>query len=292
MNSIVVPINFSNASSNALNYALVLAKTFNSKITLLHAYHTIPANPEFESKNHEDELADLRQNTFKKLQVFKDEIKQVSIDCDIVNEEGYPIDVILKHANHGQTDLLLMGTEQIMPIDKIIFGTITGKVLKEVQCPILIVPEESNNLTPKKMAFATDYHDNDSDNLIFLNKMSQKFNSELSVVRVAPKGEDQMLEDRLMNELREKVDSALPDNNINWQLLSGSNVNKQLEQYMSESELDLLAAVRADHNFIEKWLSWSVTQKLFYKTHIPLLIFHAKDSDLREDRIIEREDYE
>lgn len=293
MKTILIPTDFSAASENALAYALTLAKEFNSEITLLHAYHTIPAQPEIPSRDHEEELKQLRTASEQKLEAVCSDIRKLSqLECNSILVEGYAKNEIVSHACEGDSDLLVMATESINPIDKIVFGTITGKVLKKVKCPILIVPQEASFQHPKKIAFALDYHESDLKDLRFMIELAQKFKTELHVLRVAATGADKDFEDKLMKDFKERIDQEIADCDITWHLVSGENVAKALGEFAASNSIDLLATAKSKLNFLKKVFSGSITQKLFYKTHIPLLIFQASDSDLRSYRLTKPDNYE
>lgn len=293
MKNILVPTDFSGVSRNALSYARSFAKSSGAKITLVHAYHTIPAVPEIPSKRHKLELEELRINSEKKLKSACLEINETCEGmCSYVNQEGYATEIITDISERMNSDLLIMGTENINPIDKIIFGTITGKVLKKVRCPILVIPEETGTKPPEKMAFAIDYHENDIEDIRFMVPLANKLGAELHVLRVASKEEDLEYEDKLMTDFRNKVDHAIHDNRIVWNLLEGKNVVDQLEKYVSQMDIDLIAAAKTKLNPLLRAFFGSVTKKLFYHTHIPLLIFQAEDSDLRSHKLARRSNYE
>ena len=246
MKSILVPTDFSEVSSNALAYTITLAKEFKAAITLLHAYHTIPARPEIPSQSHEEELNELRIDSEKKLEsLCGDTRKLFQIECNFVNEEGYARDLILDYAEKSKPDLLIMGTETINPIDKIIFGTNTGKILKKVKCPFLIVPQEASYEPPKKIAFALDYHDSDEKDLKFALQLAKKFKSELCVLRVIDGESDLEFEGRLIKDFKDRVDPIASDYPSTWQLILGKNVAKQLEKFVEENSIDLLTASKA-----------------------------------------------
>ncbi len=292
MKNILVPLDFTDVSRNALTYAIAFAESLDARVTLFHAYHTIPAIPEFPSESHDQELEELRSKAQKSLESVCAEVDKGKVECAYVNLEGYARESIIQYADQNNPDLIIMGTESISPIDKIIFGTTTGKVLKKVSCPILVIPQETKYQPLKKIAFAIDYHENDLEDIQFMIPLARKFNAELHVVRVATGEVNMEFEDKLMTDFRYKVDQAIHDNSITWHLVKEGNVVDQLEKYVNETDINLVSAAKTRMNPLLKVFFGSVTQKLFYHTHIPLLIFQAKDTDLRASKMTKRSSYE
>ncbi len=292
MKNILVPVDFTDVSKNALIYAIHFAETLDAKVTLLHAYHTIPAVPEFPSESHEQELEELRSKAQKSLELLCEEVDQNKVACAYINVEGYARESIVEYTDQTNPDLIIMGTETISPIDKIIFGTVTGKVLKKVSCPIMVIPEEATYQQPKKMAFAIDYHENDLEDIQFMIPLAKKFGAELHALRVATDEDSLEFEDKLLADFKHKVDQSVHDNSIIWHLIKGSNVVDQLEKYVRDSDISVISAAKSRMNPLMKAFFGSVTQKLFYHTHIPLLIFQAEDTDLRDSKLAKRSSYE
>ncbi|MEP1094196.1 MAG: universal stress protein [Cyclobacteriaceae bacterium] len=293
MKTILVPTDFSKISENALAFVLTLAKKFNSEITLLHAYHTLSARPEMSLREHEKELKRLKVESDKRMKVLCDDTRRLlQLECNSICVEGYAKDKIIDSTRERNPDLLVMGTENIDPIDKIIFGTVTGKVLKKVKCPLLIIPEEASFEEPKKIAFALDYHDSDLTDIEFLIEMAKKFNAELHVLRVATSDADSDFEDRLMKDFKDRVDQKAHGVDITWHFVHGGNVASALKEFASANSIDLLAAAKTKLNLLKRLFQGSVTQKLFDQARIPLLIFQARDSDLRSYRMTKADNYE
>ncbi len=293
MKTILIATDFSEVSDNAMNYAVAIGWEFDSTIRLVHAYHTIPANPEISTKRHKEELEELRSKAEKNLQKRCEEIREkVKLNCDYIIEEGYARELIVDQVNEIQPDLLVMGAESMHPIDRIVFGTVTGNVLKKVSCPLLIVPQEASFQVPKKIGFALDYHDNDLQNMQLLIQWASKFKSDLNVLRVASPKSDLQFEDRLMQGFRERVDREIAGNKVVWYLIEGNRITAELEKFVEEHSIDLLAAVKSEMNFLVKTFFGSVTQRLFYHTRIPLLIFQSEDEEFRSLKLSKATKYE
>jgi nucleotide-binding universal stress UspA family protein len=142
---ILCPIDFSESSRQALNYAKALSSWHDARLIVLHVCVDLPvfemASPFGHSASsavllEESQLAERRADLrrFVTSEVGDDGV-------DIVVSEGTDAKAeILKHAAAIDASLIVMGTHGRSGIDHVLLGSITEKVLHKAPCPILIVP--------------------------------------------------------------------------------------------------------------------------------------------------------
>ena len=106
---ILVPMDFSDSSINAVYYAVEMANFFDSEITLLHVLSKSTLSGLFSS---ESEIVILRDKVRKKLEDFKSEIlkKWPNLKVNTLLSEGKPLKVINKVAMDNKCDTIVMGT--------------------------------------------------------------------------------------------------------------------------------------------------------------------------------------
>lgn len=276
--TLLIPTDFSETGTNSLAYATALAKTLKADMRLIHAYHPfVPDNDEF-GVRYKDELDQFKKESDVELARICNEIKE-SFDgqCEFASIQGLARDVIVEQVEETKPDLLVIGTENLNPFNRIVFGTVTGKVLKEANCNFLVVPENAAYQPPQKIAFAMDYHDSDMEEIKFLAKMSSGFGSELHVIHVVSDDEFVHYRENYFDEFTKEIERTIPENRLIFELIKGDDVSDTIDKYVEENRINLLAVAKTRKNFVERLFTNSVSQKLFYHTHIPLLIFQAKD---------------
>jgi nucleotide-binding universal stress UspA family protein len=278
MKTLLVPTDFSAISRNAISYAMVLAKKLDAKITLLHAHYVFPVDPGYISKRNKEEVEIFRKKAEIKIKAQCEEIEDISsCKCDFILSDGLPVDVIVSYAHKTKPDLLIIGTEDHILINQLMFGTITGKVIKETDCTLLVIPEKAQYKPPKKIAFAMDYHDSDIEDILYVTELAQKFKSEIHIIHVVSDDENEKFEENFFDDFKQEVKEAIHRKEITFRLIKGENIITELEEYTSRESIDILAVVKTGKTFLERIFIGSVSQKLFHYTNIPLLIFEAKD---------------
>jgi nucleotide-binding universal stress UspA family protein len=127
--SIMVPVDFSDTSKKALNYGLSLALQFNARLVLAHI-------TPFTTRGAEEvQLRDL-----------------IPIDCrdaldfEIVVKSGEVRNEILEIVNEQEIDLVVMGTHGRPYFERLLLGSVTERMLRQLHIPVLTV----SHLDPDK----------------------------------------------------------------------------------------------------------------------------------------------
>jgi len=145
---ILVPIDGSEHSDKALDYALDLAEKYSAEINLLSvAQPFIAAGPSFIGypmtvpldtasyvKDIETAHEKILEEAHKKAKKIKPDIK---VSKQLVN--GRPADRIVEVANKRGCDLIVMGSRGVGGIKGLFLGSVSDRVADQAHCPVLIV---------------------------------------------------------------------------------------------------------------------------------------------------------
>jgi nucleotide-binding universal stress UspA family protein len=137
---IIAPVDFSELSEVAVRHAGVLARQFESSLTLLHVY--FPEVFQYAGTEaglyvaqvqppHEEALANA-QRLLKALAARISDGRPI----ETVVLEGDPAGEIVKFAQEGHADLIVMPTRGRGPFRRFILGSVTAKVLHDSDCPV------------------------------------------------------------------------------------------------------------------------------------------------------------
>jgi len=140
---IVCPIDFSEGSLAALEYAINLAEEGDGQLTLLHVTE-LPALTQ-EPYVIEDEIARMRESAVHarhKLEGLVPENARPHCAIDTAVVEGRAYREILCPASQKKADLIVMGVHGRGALDLLLFGSTTHHVIRASTCPVLIVRQE------------------------------------------------------------------------------------------------------------------------------------------------------
>jgi nucleotide-binding universal stress UspA family protein len=276
MKTILFPTDFSPGADNALNYAIGLSDKLKAKLILYNSFHipayagaSIDEDVEGQLMNiANDQLYDLKNKILS-------ENKNLNVECAV--NYGFAVDNIISIAEEKYADLIIMGTKGASGLKEVFIGSNAASVLEKAPCPVLVIPENAKFKNLDKIVFATDFNDSDFYSIEALAEIAALFNSEIMIVhvsQVAPTGDYES--DLLLwykGELKKKVN--IDYKNISFYNLVGGNVDYELEDFIEKNKVDLLALSMRKRNTFSKLFERSLTKKMVYHSHTPLLAFHA-----------------
>ncbi|MCB0751484.1 MAG: universal stress protein [Ignavibacteriae bacterium] len=143
INKILVPIDFSNYSKNALRYAVNFSKKFNSKIYLVYVVEPVIYPSDFSMGQVTFPVADLEMNERAKEELnnlAKNEISQ-EIEVETIIKTGKPFVEINETASELDIDLIIIATHGHTGVEHLFFGSTAEKVVRKAPCPVLTLRE-------------------------------------------------------------------------------------------------------------------------------------------------------
>jgi nucleotide-binding universal stress UspA family protein len=145
MKTILVPVDFSDVTLKVVKVAVHLAKPFQSRIILMHAFELgpplmgmggapdavpVPQNLEpIAQPDHTEKFARLQEM-----------ISSIGLESTTVEVAGNPADLILSQAENSRVDLIVLGSHSRGPLSHLFLGSVADGVLQRARCPVLIVP--------------------------------------------------------------------------------------------------------------------------------------------------------
>lgn len=138
---ILVPIDFSVHSKNALRYAIPLAEQFGAALTLIYVIEpTIyPADLGFGQvvmPGIEEELRSKSEDELKHL--IETEIGE-RVSAKSVVRMGKPHQEILNEAKDEHADLIILATHGHTGVEQILFGSTAMRVVRLAECPVMTI---------------------------------------------------------------------------------------------------------------------------------------------------------
>ena len=152
---VLVPTDFSENAEHALEYAIGLAKASGSEIHLLHV-PVVPTyllmdlsyspGPEVVTRIHEEAQEALDESA--------EAIEAARVPHVEALREGTVHEVIRDYAIEQGIDLIVVGTHGRTGVAKLLYGSVTERVVKTAQTPIIVVPPGA---APQPMSLVVAY---------------------------------------------------------------------------------------------------------------------------------------
>ncbi|EJR99098.1 universal stress protein [Bacillus cereus] len=88
---------------------------------------------------HAQGKEELELSRRKKLLPIEEKLKANRISYEVKILHGEPGPTIVEHANKGHFELVVLGSRGLNALQEMVLGSVSHKVAKRVQCPVLIV---------------------------------------------------------------------------------------------------------------------------------------------------------
>lgn len=145
LKKILVPLDFSDCSKKALQYAIPFAQHFNASIVLIHVIQINFVGGEFGSIDFPLLENELRESRHKQLEAFaRDEIRQ-RVPTETLLRTGQPVSEIVLAAKKLDIDLIIISTHGHTGLKHVFLGSTTENVVRYAPCPVLTVREHEHD---------------------------------------------------------------------------------------------------------------------------------------------------
>ena len=137
---ILVPIDFSEHSTAALEAAIELASVFDSKLHLLHCYQIQPGGVSpYGIAIPSSYFAEIRDTAARQLAEWQEKHVPAAIPVDASTMSEAPSEAIVMTANEIGADLIVMGTRGLSGFKHVLLGSVAERTVRLAPCPVMTV---------------------------------------------------------------------------------------------------------------------------------------------------------
>ena len=267
MKNFLVPIDFSDTSINAARYALDLIKNIpEAKITFYHVYGTIS----FATLTSKEEGS--RQKVSE--QALRDVVEKLGADkkenITLVAEEGSFLENLNEYTLGHYTEMVIMGITGSSRITQVFMGTNTLNVIRNISCPVMIIPANATYKGFKHVVFTSDFKDvARTTPFSTLDEILRTFEPQLDIVNV---DSDHFVE--LTDEYKKEKDAMedkLGQYNPKYSFLRTYDFLDGINSYVETNEIDVIITIPKERSFVSQLFKTSHTKKLAYHSTVPIL---------------------
>ena len=179
MKTILVPTDFSDYSTNALDFAYNIARKIDAEIQLVHVIESMDSQSYNTTGMVEiNRQVDLYMNELMKvvtgrMKSIENDPKFEGVSIRSHVHYGKPYETIARAIADHDAYLVVMGTLGSTGLDELFIGSNTEKVVRYAKCPVLAIPQKANFRDIKDVVYATNLSNNE-DIVIERLKVGQK----------------------------------------------------------------------------------------------------------------------
>lgn len=286
LQNILVPVDFSESSTRAVEAAIMLAKVFDSRISLLHVTPDNNISGELETF-----LMESIKNRFRELQ-SRIEKENITVES-ATTEKGIPFERIIQRARTSNPNVIMAGSGNKKEGDVFRLGTTVEKLMRKNQVPLWVVKNEG--VRPiSRILCPVDFSDASSRALANAITLAKHFNAELTILNVftpfmiySPRLKvDQEAENMRLRKMQEKqyhefLDQFDLGSVKNRKLFVDGEPHVKILNAIREEGIDLLLMGTTGKTGLSRILMGSVTEKV--TRELPCSFITTKARDITED---------
>ncbi len=275
MKKIIVPVDFSIYSENALKTAAFLAKESQAEVIVVHMLELSNAIVNQSESYAQQEtvfylkLAEKRFNKF----LQKDFLTGVKVTPIIKHFKIFSeLDQLAREEN---ADLIVMGSKGTSGLSEMFIGSNTEKVIRYAHVPVLVVKEIAITQKIENAVFACDFSDDDVTPYLEAKTFFEKLNCNLELVYISTP----TTKFKSTKEIEEKM--TLFFNKINEdvseiskvKIISDYSVEKGVLYYANKSKADILTVATHGRKGISHFFEGSISEDIANHSKLPVLSF-------------------
>lgn len=254
---ILVPIDFSPVAKNAVEFANGILEKQSAEVILVNVI-TSESTRTMEEVNEQFRIFEA--------EVLKD--LNFNYSFKVFNGEELPgIDLLagLIKANHEiNSDLIIMGTRAERNSDI----SLASALIRSVECPVLVVPDDYTEFKIKKIAFANDYKPiRESESIKPLWEFALEFGAKVYLFHVEQSTRQAVLADEAESTLEYYLDAL----DHEYVYIKNQDMEQAIIDFDRENNIDLLVILSRDHGSNELKSEGKLVKQLTTHAKIPVL---------------------
>lgn len=267
MRNILVPVDFSDCSANAVRFAFSVNRHFVARLHFIHLFN-VPFSASAESDAGFMTYEAIRKTLTDQLWGFIESNRGMYHFETVVSvTSGGEVQGIENYIRENDISLVILGNKGRGGLSRWFYGSVTAHLLRRPPCHVLAIPETFVGTDIRKILVCTDL----SSSLTpaqcrDLRKLSEDLKAGLHFLHVRDKTEIDIPEDILAKQSIMDAFGTQPE-----QIPVKDSVAATVEKYVQEKGGDVVIVFPHHHNWLDRLFLGSETADLAKQISVPLL---------------------
>jgi hypothetical protein len=227
-------------------------------------------------------IVNAEKEIFRDYEFAEKKVREVVNECLKMRPVSYPVEI--KVSKENRIDLI-NSELQIDPDLMILisnhqrYSEITGgvvsypKFIEHVKCPVLILPDNMQQVNIDNAVYAADYNTEDIRSIKHLsNFLKEAENSHLTILHNEEKFDFEA--NLKWMGFKDLVHAELANGNVDFALKKEKDFITGMKEYNAEADPDLLVVLNEKKGFFEDIFTSSTTKSVLTQFDKPLLVYH------------------
>ncbi len=288
---ILCPVDFSDFSVSAYEYALTVAEYYKAHLVALHAVE-LSKYPYADYVGATGDFAHLSRALCEggkaKLQEFVKKHWRHGVEPQLVVDQGNASDLILLFAERHNVELIVMGTHGRRGFDRLVLGSTTDRVMRKACSPVLVVSNPAHNVMTtgpggkhrlSRILYCTDFSINSERALQYAISLAAEYGAELTMFHVVESAPDLSAAKAIIAARTEQLDKLISDNprkhlNVRTAVRCGKPY-EEIVGYAKEVQAHLIVMTARGGDALDRAVFGSTTYRVIQLGPCPVLAIHT-----------------
>ena len=189
--NILIPVDFSETSLLAIKHGAFLAKYTKGDVYLLHVINKQYEHyAVLEQPVHMELPAAYETGASNKLNELAASVsKEYGVSVNTIVSLGNPTKEIINNAKEIKADMIVMGTHGYSPLEELVIGSNTLKVITKSNCAVMAMSEKANKFGYKNILIPIDTSGHSRQKVNYSIELAKIFSAHLHVVGILGKND-------------------------------------------------------------------------------------------------------
>ncbi|MFD2100726.1 universal stress protein [Flagellimonas iocasae] len=271
MKSIIVPVDFSEQSENALKVAAGLAKENNAELLVLHMLELSPAIMSESGYVSQEQVVHLIKIGEKRFADFLDKPYLKDINIVPVIKHYKVFSEVNEVAEKHKADLVVMGSHGTDGLQEIFIGSNTERVVRTSDVPVLVIKGEMNGFKPKNFVFACDFSEESVPALKKAAEMAELLGAKLQLIYINTPGDEFLSTDDAFTKISKFLDDAKLG--LAVEIYNDYTVEKGVLNYCDKVSADIIGIPTHGRRGLSHFFMGSIGEDIANHSNIPVMTF-------------------
>ena len=275
MKKILVPVDFSDCSANALKVAATIAKKQDAELIVLHMIG-LSESMSMGGAKEEYEIMHYIKLIEKRFEEFldKDFLKDVNVTDTVYNYQNF--NAINDIAKEHSASLIIMGSHGTSGFNEMFVGSNTEKVVRTADVPVLVIKGEPRNITLEHAIFVSDFSTKSVNVYKRAMKFFELFKTKVELVYINLPADkfrsDKQLQKRFRDFMEEAENGSI-DRLDDIVIYNDYSVESGVFNYSEMSRATLIAIPTHGRRGLAHFFSGSIGEDIVNRSDIPVITF-------------------
>ncbi|MGF1584545.1 MAG: universal stress protein [Bacteroidales bacterium] len=277
MKQIIVPLDFSDESMNALELALMISAKTKFNIQMVYV---LKKSSDFSHASLEEEQRYAKAK-FNELQVRYENKLGSGVNLTYIIKRGKIYDEIVEQAESFDDSIVVVSTHGASGFEEFMIGSNAFKIITASERPVIAI---RHGIIPKsfyQILLPIDYSTDTRQKVPYTADLARIFGAKVHILAVSSGNDPDML--MKLKSWSSQVSEYMKDNGIESisATRSGDNISDLIAEYAGSEKIDLISIMTEQSSSITNFVLGNNAQQLLSKSPVPILCITPKELNIR-----------